>query len=87
MGVDGLSLWLIILLSTLLTPIAILISWNSIQDRAKEFFAFLLLLECGLIGVFAAYDLFLFLRILGTRARAYVFPHRHVGRHNQRPCQ
>lgn len=58
-GVDGLSLWLI-LLSTLLTPICILLSWNSIKDRSKEFFAFLLLLEFGLVGVFAAWDLFLF---------------------------
>ncbi len=58
-GIDGLSLWLIIL-STFLTPIAILISWKSIKDRVKEFFAFLLLLEFGLIGVFAAWDLFLF---------------------------
>ena len=58
-GVDGLSLWLIIL-STFLTPIAILLSWNYIKDRVKEFFAFLLLLEFGLIGVFAAWDLFLF---------------------------
>jgi NADH-quinone oxidoreductase subunit M len=58
-GVDGLSLWLIIL-STFLTPIAIGISWNYIKDRSKEFFAFLLLLEFGLVGVFAAWDLFLF---------------------------
>ena len=58
-GIDGLSLWLIIL-STFLTPIAILISWRSIKDRVKEFFAFLLLLEFGLVGVFAAWDLFLF---------------------------
>src|SRR5665213_2141637 len=58
-GIDGMSLWLIIL-STFLTPIAILISWRHIQDRTKEFYAFLLLLECGLIGVFAAWDLFLF---------------------------
>src|SRR5665213_1065154 len=58
-GIDGLSLWLIIL-STLLTPIAILISWRHIADRVKEFYAFLLLLEFGLIGVFAAWDLFLF---------------------------
>ncbi|MEX2261051.1 MAG: NADH-quinone oxidoreductase subunit M [Bryobacteraceae bacterium] len=58
-GADGLSLWLI-LLSTLLTPIAILISWSYIQTRVKEFFAFLLLLEFGLIGVFMALDLFLF---------------------------
>ncbi len=58
-GIDGLSLWLIIL-STFLTPIAILISWRYVKDRPKEFYAFLLLLECGLIGVFAAWDLFLF---------------------------
>ena len=37
-----------------------LISWRSIQDRVKEFFAFLLLLEFGLVGVFMAQDLFLF---------------------------
>ena len=37
-----------------------LISWHSIQDRVKEFFAFLLLLEFGLVGVFMAQDLFLF---------------------------
>src|SRR5205085_2878431 len=56
---DGLSLWLIIL-STFLTPIAVLLSWNSIHERSKEFFALLLLLEFGLVGVFAAWDLFLF---------------------------
>jgi len=58
-GVDGLSLWLVIL-AALLTPISILISWRHVQDRVKEFYAFLLLLECGLIGVFVSLDLFLF---------------------------
>ncbi|MGO4881133.1 MAG: complex I subunit 4 family protein [Bryobacteraceae bacterium] len=58
-SLDGLSLWLVIL-STFLTPICVLISWKSIQSRVKEFFAFLLLLEFGLAGVFAARDLFLF---------------------------
>jgi len=56
---NGISLWLV-LLSTFLTPICVLISWNSIKDRVKEFFAFLLLLEFGLVGVFIAQDLFLF---------------------------
>jgi NADH-quinone oxidoreductase subunit M len=56
---DGVSIWLV-LLSTFLTPICVLISWNSIQMRVKEFFAFLLLLEFGLVGVFIAQDLFLF---------------------------
>jgi NADH-quinone oxidoreductase subunit M len=56
---NGVSLWLIIL-ATFLTPICVLISWNSIKDRSKEFYAFLLLLEFGLVGVFLAQDLFLF---------------------------
>ena len=56
---DGVSLWLV-LLSTFLTPICVLISWRYIKSRVKEFFAFLLLLEFGLIGVFIAQDLFLF---------------------------
>ena len=56
---NGVSLWLI-LLATFLTPICVLTSWNSIKDRAKEFYAFLLLLEFGLVGVFMAQDLFLF---------------------------
>ena len=58
-SLDGLSLWLLIL-ATFLTPICIAISWKSIQIRVKEFFAFMLLLEFGLTGVFAAEDLFLF---------------------------
>jgi NADH-quinone oxidoreductase subunit M len=58
-GADGISLWLL-LLTTLLTPICVLVSWNSIAQRAKEFYAFLLLLEFGLAGVFIAQDLFLF---------------------------
>jgi len=58
-SVNGVSLWLI-LLTALLTPICVLISWTSVKDRAKEFYAFLLLLEFGLIGVFLAQDLFLF---------------------------
>ncbi len=58
-GIDGLSLWLVIL-STFLTPVCILISWRFIDKRVKEFYAFMLLLEFGLIGVFVALDLFLF---------------------------
>ncbi len=58
-GMDGISLWLVIL-ATLLTPIAILISWRYIDKHIKNFHAFLLLLEFGLIGVFVSLDLFLF---------------------------
>ncbi|MBI1789287.1 MAG: NADH-quinone oxidoreductase subunit M [Acidobacteria bacterium] len=56
---DGLSLWLV-LLSTFLTPIAVLVSWKHIDRRVKEYYAFLLLLEFGLAGVFVSMDLFLF---------------------------
>ncbi len=58
-GLDGISVWLVIL-ATFLTPICVLLSWNYIQKRPKEFYIFLLLLEFGLIGVFSALDLFLF---------------------------
>ena len=59
MGIDGISLFLV-LLTTFLTPLAVLCSWNSIQDHVKEFFAMLLVLEMGMVGVFCALDLFLF---------------------------
>lgn len=59
LGVDGLSL-LLVLLTTFLTPIAILSSWAAIEERVKEFMAFFLLLEVGMVGVFLAQDLFLF---------------------------
>jgi len=58
-GLDGLSLWLVVL-STFLTPIAVLLSWQSVQKNVKEFFALLLLLEFGLIGVFSALDLLIY---------------------------
>src|SRR5438132_4642790 len=58
MGVDGISLFLI-LLTTLLTPLSILASW-SVHERLKEYFVFMLLLETGMIGVFASLDFFLF---------------------------
>ena len=58
-GVDGLSLWLVIL-TTFLTPLALLGSWHSIHDRVREFNVFMLLLETGMVGVFVALDLFLF---------------------------
>ena len=58
-GIDGISLFLV-LLTTVLTPIAILSSWNSIEKRVREYYLFMLLLETGMIGVFVALDLFLF---------------------------
>ncbi|MGD0091420.1 MAG: NADH-quinone oxidoreductase subunit M, partial [Planctomycetota bacterium] len=59
LGVDGISA-LLILLTTFITPLAILASWNYIRDRQKEFYIAMLVLESAMIGVFAATDLFLF---------------------------
>jgi NADH-quinone oxidoreductase subunit M len=59
LGIDGISLLLIVLTSVLTVP-CVLISWESIRDRAAGFYACLLLLEAGLIGVFSAFDLVLF---------------------------
>ena len=59
LGIDGLSL-LLVLLTTLLTPISILSTWTAVEDRVREFIAFFLLLETGMVGVFLAQDLFLF---------------------------
>ncbi len=58
-GIDGISLFLV-LLTTVLTPIAILSSWNSIENRVREYYLFMLMLETGMIGVFVALDFFLF---------------------------
>src|SRR5277367_6575407 len=59
MGLDGISLWLVVL-TTFLTPLCVLISWKSINDRVKEFFILLLVLEAAMIGVFVSLDLFQF---------------------------
>jgi NADH-quinone oxidoreductase subunit M len=58
-GVDGISV-LLVLLTTLLTPLALLGSFKYIQQRQKAFYAMMLLLETGVIGVFVALDLFVF---------------------------
>ncbi len=58
-GIDGISLWLI-LLTTFLIPICVLCSWKSIDKRVGEFMAAFLVLEALVIGTFAALDLLLF---------------------------
>ena len=58
-GVDGISLFLV-LLTTFLTPIAVLCSWESIHENVKGFFISLLVIETAMIGVFVSLDLFLF---------------------------
>jgi NADH-quinone oxidoreductase subunit M len=59
LGIDGISLFLV-LLTTFLTPLAILSSWTAITEKVKGFYISMLFLEAGMIGVFVSLDLFLF---------------------------
>lgn len=59
LGIDGISLFLV-LLTTFLTPLAILSSWSAITQKVKGFYVSMLFLETGMIGVFVSLDLFLF---------------------------
>lgn len=58
-GIDGISLFMVIL-TTFLTPISILSSYNYIKEKEKEYYISLLLLETGMNGVFVALDMLLF---------------------------
>lgn len=58
-GMDGLSLWLI-LLTTVLMPVAVLGSFTAIENRQKEYYFLLLFLETGMLGAFVSLDVFLF---------------------------
>jgi NADH-quinone oxidoreductase subunit M len=58
-GVDGLNLALVVL-TALLVFCGVLVSWKSVTERDNEFFAWLLALETGMIGVFLAFDIILF---------------------------
>ncbi len=58
-GVDGISL-ILVLLTTTLTWISILASFNPIKDRVKEYMISFLILEVGMLGVFLALDMFVF---------------------------
>jgi NADH-quinone oxidoreductase subunit M len=59
LGVDGISI-LMLLLTTFITPLAIISSFSAVEQQVKQYYIFLLLLETGMIGVFLAQDLFLF---------------------------
>ncbi|MCE2921135.1 MAG: NADH-quinone oxidoreductase subunit M, partial [Roseomonas sp.] len=59
MGVDGISV-LFVLLSTLLTPICILSSWEAVQNRVREYMIAFLILETMMVGMFCALDFVVF---------------------------
>src|SRR6476660_6947915 len=58
-GLDGISL-VMVLLTTMLMPLSVLASWNYITTRERGFYALMLTLLTGLVGVFIAFDMFLF---------------------------
>ncbi|OIP61652.1 MAG: NADH-quinone oxidoreductase subunit M [Nitrospirae bacterium CG2_30_41_42] len=58
-GVDGISI-LFVLLSTLVAILCVLISWNAIKTKVKEFYIAILLTTAAMIGVFCSLDFFLF---------------------------
>ena len=59
LGVDGIAL-MMVLLTTFIMPLSILGSWTSIRTNVRSYYALLLILSSGMIGVFLARDLFLF---------------------------
>src|SRR5438105_5997822 len=60
-GLDGINVWLVVLTAVLMVS-SVLASWNSpqVKERVNEYFAWLLLLETGMIGLFLAFDIILF---------------------------
>src|SRR5262245_24320056 len=54
-GIDGISL-LLVMLTTLIGPLAVLSSWTAIDTRVKEYYAFMLMLQNGMLGVFILLD-------------------------------
>ena len=83
MGVDGISMFFV-LLSTLLTPICVLASWEAIKDRVREYMIAFLVLETLMIGTFCALDLRDLLRLLRGCAHPDVPDHRRLGRRPDR---
>ncbi len=59
LGVDGLSVWLVVL-TGFLAPIGVLASWRAIDTRIKEFYSLFLLQQTAMLGVFLALDLLLY---------------------------
>jgi NADH-quinone oxidoreductase subunit M len=58
-GVDGLSMWLMVL-TGILAPLGVLISWRAIDSRKKLFYILFLLQQVAMMGIFASLDLFLY---------------------------
>src|SRR5450631_2569478 len=58
-GVDGLSLWLVVL-TGLLAPVGVIVSWRAIKERRKIFYSLFLIQQTAMVGVFISLDLMLY---------------------------
>jgi NADH-quinone oxidoreductase subunit M len=58
-GLDGLNIWLVVLTAVLMLP-SVLVSWEAITERVNEFYAWLLLLQTVMMGIFVSFDIVLF---------------------------
>jgi NADH-quinone oxidoreductase subunit M len=58
-GVDGLSVWLVVLVG-FLAPVGVIVSWRAIKERRKIFYALFLVQQTSMVGVFVALDLMLY---------------------------
>src|SRR5262249_14923705 len=58
-GLDGLNIWLVLLTAVLMLP-SVLVSWEAIKDRVNEFYAWLLILQTAMMGIFVSFDIVLF---------------------------
>src|SRR5580700_3061914 len=59
LGVDGLSMWLVVL-TGFLAPLGVLASWNTISERKKLYYTLFLLQQVAMLGIFVSLDLFLY---------------------------
>ena len=59
LGIDGLSLWMVVL-TGLLAPVGVLASWNAIQDRRKVFYSLFMVQQTAMFGVFMSLDLMVY---------------------------
>jgi NADH-quinone oxidoreductase subunit M len=59
LGIDGLSMWLMVL-TGILAPLGVLISWRAIDSRKKLFYVLFLLQQVAMMGIFASLDMFLY---------------------------
>ena len=59
LGIDGIAA-LLLVLTTLISVVSIIWSWDTVNTRVREYYIAILLLETGMLGVFVALDMFLF---------------------------